>query len=364
MLAPLQSGILTISLPTCQFNPQRIAIIRCDHLGDLVLTTPLMRALSLAGHTVEMIVPEGIAPILEHNPHITAILPLETLSPDFPADWFGLASQLRARKYNAILLPHARPKRLLLAALASGVPRRLAMWAGLPGRLLGHTCLRSGLPAKPRPFSRIMLDFAVALGIPDDGLRPDVFLTNEEITTATHRLAQELPGCRTVIGIHPGCAGNTCNLPATAYAGLARELLARPNLGLVLTGSPSESSILNSWSGGVLNSPRVWNSIGKLSLRELAAVIDRLDLYVVPSTGPLHLASARGIATLTPFCPRSPLSAEIWGNRGGTALVESPMESVCAARVAAGHCNFRGEITSSCLAARALAYLDSRPRSQ
>lgn len=342
----------------------RIAVLRRDHLGDVVLTTPLVRALARAGHTVEMIVPATIVPILKNNQHLAAVLSLETLSPDFPANWLGLARQLRARHYDAILLPHARPTSLLLAALASGVPRRLAMWAGLPGRLLGHTCLRSGLPAKPRPFSRIMLDFAMALGIPDDGLRPDVFLTNEEITTATHRLGQELPGCRTVIGIHPGCAGNTCNLPPATYAALAGQLLARPDLGLILTGSPGESSLLNSWPAEVLNSPRVWNSIGKLSLRELAAVIDRLDLYVVPSTGPLHLASARGITTLTPFCPRSPLSAEIWGNRGGTALVESPVESVCAARVAAGHCNFRGEITSSCLAARALAYLDSRPRSQ
>ncbi len=339
--------------------PRRIVILRHDHLGDLVLTTPLVRALARAGHHVEFIAPAATAPILERNPHLDAVHSLESFAPNFPSDWPTLARNLRARRYDIILLPHARPAALLLAARASGIPRRLAMWAGWPGRLLGHRCLRSGLPAHPRPFSRIMLDFAEALGVASDGLRPDVVLGEEEIATATDRLRRHLPDCSRIVGIHPGCAGNTCNLPPADYAALAAELLHRPGLGIVLTGSPAERPLLDPWSRDLLASPRVWNAVGALSLRELAATIDRLDLYVVPSTGPLHLASARGVATLSPFCPQSPLCAEIWGNTGGPALVATPDPAGCARRAAAGHCDFRGEIPPRQLAARALAYLDS-----
>lgn len=359
---------MKLSSPARQIRPlspgSRVVIVRRDHLGDLVLTTPLVRALARAGHVVDMIVPKTTAAILENNPHLGVVQTLESLCPKFPSDWFSLARHLRSGRYDLIILPHARPVELLLAGRASGIPRRLAMWAGWQGRLLGYACLRSGLPAESRPFSRIMLDFATMLGVPDAGLQPDVILTSDEINASALRMHRELPECSVFVGIHPGCAGNTCNLPSSAYAELAGQLLGRPNIGIVITGSPAERSLVESWPLDLLNSPRVWNSMGTLTLRELAGVIDQLQLYIVPSTGPLHIASARGVATLSAFCPRSPLNAEIWGNRGGTSLVESPAESSCEQRAAAGHCDFCGEICLGRLAARAFAYLDSASRPQ
>jgi len=340
-------------------KPQRVIIIRSDHLGDLVLTTPLVRALAKAGHIVDFIAPKATASILDHNPYLNSIWKLESISPHFPKNWLALSKQLRANRYDVIILPHARPWQLLLAARASGIPRRLAMWSGWQGRLLANHCLRSGLPRNSRPFSKIMLDFACELGVDHDGLVPDVFLTLNEITLAEKLIASQLTGCRKIIGIHPGCAGNTCNLPTASYSALATRLLQEPDLGIIITGSSAESHLLEPWPSDLIASERVWNSIGLLTLRELAAVIDCLDLFIVPSTGPLHIASARGVATLSPFCSLSPLSPEIWGNYGASAMVETPPVHTCFNRNNRSHCDFRGEITSAHLATRALNYLSN-----
>ena len=340
-------------------KPQRVVIIRSDHLGDLVLTTPLVRALAKAGHTVDFIATKATAPILEHNPYLNSIERLESVCPQFPKIFITIAKYLRTNCYDIMIIPHARNWQLLLAGVASGIPQRLAMWAGWQGRLLGYRCLRSGLPAKPRPFSQIMLDFADALGVVSDGLQPDIVLTPLEINKADEYLASNLPGCKKIVGIHPGCAGNSCNLPSATYYALAMKLLQQPDLGIVITGSNLERKLLKHWPSDLLGSNRVWNSIGLLDLRELSAVIDRMDLFVVPSTGPLHISSARKVATLSPFCPLSPISAEIWGNCGGYAIVETPDAQSCKIRSLSGHCDFRGEITPEILAERAFAFLAS-----
>src|SRR5207253_1064860 len=114
---------------------------------------------------------------------------------------------------EAIVLAYARDRRLCLASLFSGVKKRIAMWSGLWGRLTLHQCLSSHIISNPRPVSEILLACSRALGAPDRGLKPDFFLTDEECAAA-EKLAPVTCRERSWIGIHPGTAGNTCNLPS------------------------------------------------------------------------------------------------------------------------------------------------------
>jgi len=61
----------------------RVLIIRIDHLGDLLLTTPLMRSLAKAGHTVEVLTRRANLPVIQHNHHVAARWALEELAPEF-----------------------------------------------------------------------------------------------------------------------------------------------------------------------------------------------------------------------------------------------------------------------------------------
>ena len=137
----------------------RVLIVRLDHLGDVILTTPLIRAAVKAGHEVHALVRENYAAPLEGNAAVTTHL-LERVSPGFPGSWPRLGGWMRRMKFDTILLPHARPPQLLLASALSGARRRIAMWGGIPGRLTLHRCLRSGIQSGTRHFSDILLDCA------------------------------------------------------------------------------------------------------------------------------------------------------------------------------------------------------------
>jgi len=340
----------------------RVLIVRLDHLGDVLLTTPLIRAASAAGHEVHVLVRRNCASIFTGNTAVT-IHTLEDVAPDFPRRWWTLGAWMRAMRFEMILLPYAKPRQLLLASALSGARRRIAMWGGILGRLTLHQCLRSGMATGARHFSEIPVDCAAAAGFPAAGLKPDFSLTAAEIGQARAEFTQRFPGLK-IVGIHPGCAGNTCNLPSEVFGQLAALLLAQPGLAVVATGIPSERKLFDAWPASVLEHPRFYNACGEWDLRQLAARIANYTTMVVPSTGPLHIAAAFGIPTVNAFCRYPPVSARVWGNLTPGTIVRSPPAGVCELRRSAPgspHCDFQGQISPEALCQAVQQILSQRP---
>jgi ADP-heptose:LPS heptosyltransferase len=237
------------------------------------------------------------------------------------------------------------------------------MWGGILGRITLHQCLRSGMRSGARHFSEIPLDCAVAAGFPIDGLKPDFFLTAAEIDQARADLTARFPGLK-IVGIHPGCAGNTCNLPSAIFGALAALLLEHPGLAIVATGIPSERGLFDTWPQSVLNHPRFYNACGQWDIRQLAAHIANYTTMVVPSTGPLHIAAAFAIPTVTAFCRYPPVSATVWGNLTPGTIVLSPPAEFCERRRSAPsspHCDFEGQVPAEEVYSVVLQILDSCP---
>jgi ADP-heptose:LPS heptosyltransferase len=306
----------------------KLCIVRADHLGDLMLTTPLVRALAKGGYKVEVVTHGEYLPVFNDNPHVTASHALETVYPSFPGRWRDFSKWLRAGGYDVIVLPYARPMELLLASLFSGIQTRIAMWSGLWGRLTFHRCLRSHLVDQPRHFTDILLDCGRTLGVQPDGYKLDLFLPTALLEWAGEE-RMRIGDARHLVGIHPGCGGNACNLPASVYGRLAQLLLKHEDAHVVVTGGGHETSLVAGWPDDVLKSTRFWNTMGQLSILQLAALIGQMSSYVVPSTGPLHLASCMGTTTISPFCAYPPLSPTVWGNTGGSGLTVMPPKEHC-----------------------------------
>ncbi len=319
-------------------------VVRLDHLGDLLLTTPVVRALAVGGHLVDVLVQDALKPIFRDSRFVQGCFGIEEVSPGFPAAWWKLARWMRAARYDCVILAYAKEPRLCLASTFSGAHRRIAMWSGAWGRLTRHECLASRILEDPRPVSEILLSCSRALGVPDQGLKPDLFLSTDELRSARDLIPASLRD-RRLIGIHPGAAGNACNLPSEVYRDLAALLLRETDCGLIVTGTRSEERLLALWPKEILDSDRVWISTGQLDVRQLAGVVKQMAVYVCSSTGPLHVASAVGTSTVSPFCPAAPLNATIWGNVGAASRVVEPEncprlsgESTC--------CNFLGQISA------------------
>jgi ADP-heptose:LPS heptosyltransferase len=195
-----------------------------------------------------------------------------------------------------------------------------------------------------------------------DGLKPDFFLTGAEIDQARAEMEARFPGLK-LVGIHPGCAGNTCNLPSVAFGKLAGMLLEQAGIALIGTGVASESKLFEAWPESVLNHPRFYNACGRWNIRQLAAHMANYATMIVPSTGPLHIAAAFAIPTVSAFCKYPPVSANVWGNLTPGTVVVSPPADFCV-RHRAEHpgenCDFEGQLQIEDLYRAVLQILDRR----
>jgi ADP-heptose:LPS heptosyltransferase len=303
--------------------------------------------------------------LLKNAPFVHHAAALLEICPAWPRDWKKLAAWLRERNYEAIIVPFCRPWELLRASAASGARRRIAMGTTLKAawlaRLTGHSFHATDFVRRPRPYYEIVAECASSLVDPSPVEPPRLVLAEPDRMKGKSLLLSRLPEGLTV-GIHPLCLGNTCNLPLETYREIIRLILRETNWGIVITGSQSDQAALGKWPPFIVENPqRIWNSSGNLSLTELTNLISVLDAYVVPSTGPLHIAHALQVPTVTPFCPQMPVCARVWGYAPYEKTTVEPAQPPCdPTRPHTLNCDFRGSISAQDVMHRLKAILQAR----
>jgi ADP-heptose:LPS heptosyltransferase len=133
---------------------------------------------------------------------------------------------------------------------------------------------------------------------PPRGLRPRVRAAHG---AGRARRARGGRARRPLIGIHAGAHAPARRWPAERFAVVADHLAQRFGAQIVLTGGPGEEQVAQAVAERMV-APAL-NVAGQTSLGGLAALIDRLDLFVANDTGPAHLADALGTPSVTIFGP-------------------------------------------------------------
>jgi len=119
---------------------------------------------------------------------------------------------------------------------------------------------------------------------------------------------------RPLIGLHSGARPPARRWPTAYFASVADELVRLFGAQIILTGGTDETEIVHSTEEQMTTQPI--NLAGKTSLGGLAALINKLDLFISNDTGPAHLAYAVGTPSITIFGPAdyrrwAPLNQEL-----------------------------------------------------
>jgi len=280
---------------------EAVLAIRPRTLGDVVLTTPALRALQ-RGHpdaALEVVTEARYAPLLEGLPGVERVWALERST----AATLALARALGRRRYR-VAVDFFGNSRTAFLALAS----RAKLTAGydLRGRGLAYQrrVPRSLSPAPGRReyAAATHVRLALAAGGREDGLE-----TRIAIPPAAHARAAELLGARAAaggagtIGLVAAGTWATKTWPASHAALLARRLIEAGRRVLLL-GGPGEHALaarLAALAPGIETLP-------PCDVATLAAVIARLAAVVGTDSGPRHLAAALGIPSFAWFGPTHP----------------------------------------------------------
>lgn len=268
----------------------RVLLICVARIGDTLLATPALRALgaALPQGALTVLAHPGRREVLEGLPFIHRLGSIDKRS----APWRGW---LPGRRYDWGVV-YGQDAALVRYALR--VCRRVI-------------ALRQADPALNRRLTRMVepaaslmdavderLELATALGIAPQGRRLAYLATEAERQRARALLHQRLPGVQRPIGLQLQSFPTKAyrDWPAEHFQRLAQRLLAQPGTGIAVLGGPESRRLGEDFAARLApHFPgRVTSLAGGLPLREAAAVIGELALYVGVDTGPTHLAGALG----------------------------------------------------------------------
>jgi heptosyltransferase-2 len=272
---------------------RKILFLRHDRIGDMVLSTAALKALKKAypQARITVLASERNHEILAHNPHVVEILIYGGI--------FWFIKTIRQRVYDLVIDPFLtyELKQAFMTYLAGG---KFRIGFSRAGREIFFN-LRGPAPFSPKKMVDHLLDLVVAVEGKREGCVPEVFLTTEEQRWASEVLLNKGIGENTLtVAIHPGAYYPSQRWPTERFGELARRILEQYEAKVILLASRDEKDLLKNVKE--VTEEGIQDFSG-LRLRELMALLSKCDLLVCNNSGPLHIASALKVRTVSMIGP-------------------------------------------------------------
>ena len=267
-------------------RPLKVLIIRFSSIGDIVLTTPVIRCLKqqMPDAEVHYLTKYGFRQILQSNPYIDKLHLLED-------DLEQVITNLKKENYNYIIDLHHNLRTLKIKRALKKVKAYSFNKLNIRKWLL--TAFKINLLPHVHIVDRYM-ETVKPLGVVNDRKGLDYFIPEKDIVPdkdvpASHSLGY--------IGIVIGAAHNTKKLPLHKL----KELCIQIEHPIILLGGPEDRKTGDEIAA--VDPIKVYNSCGKFNLNEIADLVRRSRIIITHDTGLMHIASAF----------RKPVIS-IWGN--------------------------------------------------
>ena len=273
-----------------------VLIVRFSAIGDILLTTPLLRAIRTRhpGARIAVLTKEQYVPLLSDNPHVS-----EVLGVGAGESILAIAERIRGVRYSHLLDLHGNLRSLALRRLAPGP------WHAYGKRTLQRTLLITTKRDRYGAYLAVperYFEAATDLDVEPDGGPPDFFISEAADCRAAERLvALELGRERPIVSIAPGAAHATKRWPIEHWAELVRRVTQTGADVAILGGGDdveAATAILRAAGGA-----NVGNLAGALGLQETGAVVRRSEVLISGDTGVMHMATGVGTPVVALFGP-------------------------------------------------------------
>lgn len=252
----------------------KFLIIRFSSIGDIVLTTPVVRCLKKQVATAEVhyLTKASFRPILEANPYIDKLHYLQD-------DWEGMIAALQKEDFDYVIDLHHNLRTLK-------VKRALGKSSFSFNKLNIEKWWYTNFKWNRMPDRHIVdryLDTVGSFGVKNDGAGLDYF-----IPPADELKPNDIPTSHQAgyVGLVIGAALATKKLPFHKL----KEICTSARHPLILLGGPEDADIAAELAA--IDPIKIYNACGKFNLNESADLVRRAKLVVTHDTGLMHIAAA------------------------------------------------------------------------
>lgn len=258
----------------------KILIIRFSSIGDIVLTTPIIRCLKkqVPHAEVHYLTKAGNIDWLQHNIYIDKLFALE-------GDLQPVVLELLKESYDVVIdLHHNLRSRFVKSMLKQQYNSRVQCFS--VNKLNVRKWLRVHTPINKLPDRSIVdryFDTVKTLGVTNDGAGMDFFIPESaRITDKDIPTSHSLGYAAFVIGGQHA----TKKMPVSQWQRLCRDV----NLPVILLGGPEDAAAAQEIAA--IDPIKIYVSCGKFSLLESADLVRRARFVVSHDTGLMHIAAA------------------------------------------------------------------------
>jgi heptosyltransferase-2 len=267
-----------------------VLVVRFSSIGDILLTTPLLRVLARRHPDARLVfvTKRAMTPLVEAHPAVSEVVALEPHEP-----LVHLAERLRALAPTHGIDLHGNFRSRMLRLLVR------SRWAGYSKRKLARSALIStkvDMYGPVVPVAERYFEAARALDVEPDGGPPEFFPSPAAFERVAAWLAEKR--FQGPIALAPGAAHATKRWPIAHWIALAHRLRGAGHP-LVVVGGPDDRGLaLQLAADGAAES-----AAGEFSLQETGALLAQSRVVVSGDTGLMHMATAVGTPVVALFGP-------------------------------------------------------------
>lgn len=253
----------------------KFLIIRFSSIGDIVLTTPVIRCLrkKYPDAVIHFLTKAKFSSIVESNPYLTKIIKLEN-------DLEEVIENLKEEKYNAVIDLHNNLRTLRIRQALKGVP--FYSFNKLNTQKWIYTALKINILPHKHIVDRY-LKTTEHFGVINDNEGLDFFIPGDGRVKESDLPFSHSHG---FIAIAIGAAHNTKKLPVNKLKQLCSDI----NYPIILLGGKED--IINGEAISKVDPVKIYNACGKFSINESADIIRKSNLVISHDTGMMHIAAA------------------------------------------------------------------------
>lgn len=295
---------------------KRILIIRTDRIGDVLLSTPVIKALrdNYPNAYIAMMVSPYGKNIVEDNPYLDEVIIYDKDGKH--KSWqrsLKFARNLKKKRFDLAVILHPT-NRVHLITFFAGIPHRVGY-----DRKFGFL-LTDRIKHTKQLGEKHELEYALDL-VRYLGIEPKDKALVLPIKPESEEWAQELfeqEGIKKtdrLLAIHPAASCPSKIWPNERFANVADRLIERYGFKVLVVAGPKDLTV----AGNIIKHMHnpVINLSGKTSVSQLASILKRCNLFISNDSGPVHIASSVGTPVISVFGRKQKgLSPVRWGPTG------------------------------------------------
>lgn len=278
-------------------KPKRILIIQTAFIGDVILTTPLIKNLrkTFPDSFISFLLIPETRNALENNPHLNEILIYDKRKNRGIGGFLRTVRIIKERQFDLAIIPHRSLRSALLACL-SGIAERLGFDKSAGYFLFtSKVVYRTDLHEVDRNLS-LLSNFTPDL----TDRSPELFPSSEDFSYARRLLSDSGIGERDRIAcIAPGSVWATKRWLMEGFAEVSDLLLRQTGVKVVFLGSKEDAALCEKIADSMTRRPAIL--AGKLSVLQSAAAVSLCRVILSNDSAPVHMASAMKVPVVAIF---------------------------------------------------------------